>query len=94
MRVIHPYRCLLSREPTSHPACLIQKPDSSFDSLRIRREPRAKKVAISERRDRADRKTLVKAEAGAEVLQLIENTEVGKRLTEQGTMVTFGTLDG
>jgi hypothetical protein len=28
------------------------------------------------------------------VLRLIENTEVGKRLTEQGTMVTFGTLDG
>lgn len=48
------------------------------------RELRAKKFSISGRRDRADLKTLFGDGAIAEVLRSIDNTEVAKRLTEQG----------
>ena len=44
---------------------------------------RAKKVFISERRDRRDLRTLFGDEATAEVLRYIDNTEVGKRLAEE-----------
>jgi hypothetical protein len=47
------------------------------------RELRAKKVLISARRDQADLKTLFGAEATAEVLWFIDNTEVGRRLIKE-----------
>jgi len=45
------------------------------------RKLRAKKVAISGRREQADLRTLFADEAITEVLQFIGNTEVGKKLT-------------
>jgi hypothetical protein len=47
------------------------------------RQLRAKKVFISERRDRRDLKTLFGDEATAEVLRYIDNTEAGKRLAKE-----------
>lgn len=42
------------------------------------------KVSISERSDRADLQTLFRAEAMAEVLQFLEDTEVGKKIPGEG----------
>jgi hypothetical protein len=48
------------------------------------RKLRAKKMLISARRDQADLKTLFGAEATAEVLRFIDDTEVGKRQIKEG----------
>jgi hypothetical protein len=44
----------------------------------------SKKVSISERRDKTDLQTLFRAEAVAEVLQFLEDTEVGKKMPGEG----------
>jgi hypothetical protein len=43
----------------------------------------ARKVSVSERRDKADLKILFSDEATADVLRFIDNTEVGKKLAEE-----------
>jgi hypothetical protein len=48
------------------------------------RQLRAKKVFISERRDRTDVETLFGYDATVEVLRYIDNTEAGKRLAKEG----------
>jgi hypothetical protein len=47
------------------------------------RKLRVRKVPIGGRRNRADLKTLFGVEAVAEVLQFIDNTEVGKKLVKK-----------